>query len=92
MAGIYPAWVITRFRPADTLKAGSVNSNPQSAFLRKGLVVVQFSISVCLLIGLLLIGRQMNYMHHKSLGFDKENIVILQLSPGNNMQEKALLG
>jgi len=92
MAGIYPAWIITRFRPADTLKAGSVNSNPQSAFLRKGLVVVQFSISVCLLIGLLLIGKQMSYMHHKSLGFDKENIVILQLSPGRNMQEKALLG
>src|SRR5688572_30713559 len=73
MAGIYPAWIITRFRPADTLKAGSVNTNPKSAILRKGLVVMQFSISVCLLIGLLLIGKQMKYMREKSLGFDKDN-------------------
>ncbi len=92
MAGIYPAWIITRFRPAETLKSGSVNTNPQSAVLRKGLVVIQFSISVCLLIGLLLIGKQMNYMRHKSLGFDKDNIVIQQLPPGGNMKEKALLG
>ena len=91
MAGIYPAWIITKFRPAETLKSGSVNTNPQSAVLRKGLVVMQFSISVCLLIGLLLIGKQMNYMRHKSLGFDKDNIVILQLPPGGNMKEKTLL-
>ncbi len=91
MAGIYPAWIITKFRPAETLKAGSVNTNPQSAFLRKGLVVIQFSISVCLLIGLLLIGRQMNYMRQKSLGFDKDNIVVLQLPFGGNMKEKTLL-
>jgi len=91
MAGLYPAWVITRFRPAETLKTGSVNTNPQSAVLRKALVVIQFSISVCLLIGLLLIGKQMNYMRHKSLGFDKDNIVILQLPFGGNMKEKALL-
>ena len=80
MAGIYPAWLITRFRPATTLKAGSVNSSPQSALLRKGLVVAQFSISVCLLIGLLLIGKQMNYMQHKDLGFDKDNIVTVPVS------------
>jgi len=92
LAGIYPAWIITRFKPVETLKSGSVNTNPQSAVLRKGLVVMQFSISVCLLIGLLLIGKQMSYMRHKTLGFDKDNIVILQLSPGSNMKEKTLLG
>ncbi|MEP7110138.1 MAG: FtsX-like permease family protein [Ferruginibacter sp.] len=92
MAGIYPAWIITRFRPVDTLKSGSVNANPQSALLRKGLVVAQFSISVCLLIVLLLIGKQMNYMRHKNLGFDKDNIVMLALPPGDHMKEKSLLG
>jgi len=91
MAGIYPAWIITRFKPATTLKSGSVNVNPQSAILRKGLVVTQFSISVCLLIGLLLIGKQMNYMRDKNLGFDKDNIVMLSLPPGDNIKEKTLL-
>ncbi|HSU27174.1 MAG TPA: FtsX-like permease family protein, partial [Chitinophagaceae bacterium] len=85
LAGIYPAWVITQFRPATTLKSGSVNANPQPAFLRKGLVVAQFTISVCLLIGLLLIGRQMNYLRHKDLGFDKDNIVMVPL-PSNTTQ------
>jgi ABC-type antimicrobial peptide transport system permease subunit len=92
MAGIYPSWIITRFQPAVTLKSGSVNSNPQSSFLRKGLVVTQFSISICLLIGLLLIGKQMNYLRHKSLGFDKDNILITSLPQRTNISKKELLG
>lgn len=92
MAGIYPAWIITRFHPAITLKTGSVNAAPQSVFLRKGLVIAQFSISICLLIGLLLIGKQMNYMRHKDLGFDKDNIVTVPVSFNENIKEKILLG
>ncbi|HKO80539.1 MAG TPA: ABC transporter permease, partial [Chitinophagaceae bacterium] len=90
MAGIYPSWIITKFRPATTLKAGSVNANPQSSLLRKGLVVAQFSISICLLIGLLLIGKQMNYMRDKNLGFDKDNIVMVPLPEGNVEKKEAL--
>jgi putative ABC transport system permease protein len=92
MAGIYPAWIITRFRPATTLKSGSVNAAPQSSLLRKGLVVTQFSISVCLLIGLLLISKQMSYMRHKDLGFDKDNIVTVPIPFNENTKEKILLG
>ncbi len=91
MAGIYPAWIITRFNPASVLKSGSVNTGRQSPFLRKGLVVTQFSISICLLIGLLLIGKQMNYLRHKNLGFDKDNIVMMRLPPGDNIAKKELL-
>ena len=91
MAGIYPAWIITRFKPASVLKSGSVNAGTQSPFLRKGLVVTQFSISICLLIGLLLIGKQMNYLRHKNLGFDKDNIVVMRLPPGGNVAKKELL-
>lgn len=91
MAGIYPSWIITKFQPAATLKSGSVNTNPQSSLLRKGLVVAQFSISICLLIGLLLIGKQMNYLRHKNLGFDKDNIVMVPLPPGGNLAKKELL-
>lgn len=91
LAGIYPSWIITKFQPATTLKSGSVNANPQSSLLRKGLVVAQFSISICLLIGLLLIGKQMNYLRHKNLGFDKDNILMVPLPPGGNLAKKELL-
>jgi putative ABC transport system permease protein len=91
MAGIYPAWIITRFNPVTALKSGSVTATPQSSLLRKGLVVTQFSISICLLIGLLLIGKQMKFMRTKELGFDKENIVIVKVSFGN-IKEKKLFG
>lgn len=91
LAGIYPAWIITRFRPATTLKGGSVNASPSSSLLRKGLVITQFSISVCLLIGLLLIGKQMNYMRHRDLGFNKDNVVTVKV-PFENTKQKILLG
>ncbi len=90
MAGIYPAWIITKFHPATALKTGYVNATPQSSLLRKGLVITQFSISVCLLIGLLLIGRQMNYMRHKDLGFDKDNVLMVNV-PFEKSEQKLML-
>jgi predicted permease len=90
MAGIYPAWIITRFQPANTLKSGAINVTPQSSFLRKGLVITQFTISVCLLIGLLLIAKQMNYMRYKDLGFNKDNIVVVPVGFDNKTTQKIL--
>ncbi len=90
LAGIYPAWIITRFQPASVLKSGSVNTNQGTPLLRKGLVITQFSISICLLIGLLLIGKQMNYMRHKNLGFDKDNIVMMQIPEQSSSAKKEL--
>lgn len=81
-AGLYPAYIITKFRPSNTLKSGSVSTSVQSIFLRKGLVIVQFTISVCLLMGLLLIGKQMDFMRNKSLGFEKDNILLVPLMGG----------
>ena len=91
MAGIYPAWIITKFHPVTALKTGYVNATPQSSLLRKGLVITQFSISICLLMGLLLIGRQMNYMRHRDLGFDKDNVLMVTV-PFENSEQKLLLG
>jgi ABC-type antimicrobial peptide transport system permease subunit len=90
LAGIYPAWIITRFQPASVLKSGAVNTNQGTPLLRKGLVITQFSISICLLIGLLLIGKQMNYMRHKNLGFDKDNIVMMQIPEQSSIAKKEL--
>lgn len=77
LSGLYPAWLISKFQPATTLKSGTLYSGHQSSLLKKGLVIIQFSISVCLLIAVLLIGRQMDLFRNKNLGFDKENTVIL---------------
>lgn len=87
LAGVYPAYIITKFHPSNTLKAGTVTQGLQSIFLRKGLVVVQFTISVCLLMSLLLIGKQMNFMRDKNLGFDKDNIVMMDLPVGGGNPE-----
>ncbi len=93
MAGIYPAWIITRFNPVTALKSsGTVNVAPQSSLLRKGLVVTQFSISVCLLIALLLVGKQMNFLRTKELGFNKDNILLVPLPSERDAKKRALFG
>lgn len=77
LAGLYPAWLISKYHPAVTLKSAQVPTDPKSSFLRKGLVVLQFTISIGLLIALMFMGKQMNFLKQKNLGFDKDNIVIL---------------
>ncbi|MEP7322913.1 MAG: FtsX-like permease family protein [Saprospiraceae bacterium] len=90
LSGIYPSWLITRFRPVDTLKSGSVNTGMQSTFLRKSLVVTQFTISVGLLIGVLFIGQQVNYIRSRDIGFNKNNIVTVSF-PDNPSEKKQQL-
>jgi putative ABC transport system permease protein len=81
-AGIYPAWVISKFNPSLTLKAGSTSSGDHgSAWLRKGLVVTQFSISIGLLMVVLLISQQVNFLRSKNLGFNKDNILNVEIQP-----------
>jgi ABC-type antimicrobial peptide transport system permease subunit len=85
LAGIYPAWVITRFNPALTLKSGSVVTVDQgSVWLRKALVVTQFVISGCLLMMVLVMAQQVNYLRSKNLGFTKDNIITVDIQPRIN--------
>jgi putative ABC transport system permease protein len=74
LSGMYPAWVITKFQPVSTLKAGKAGgSDPKAVWLRKGLVVTQFTIAVGLLIMVALMTQQVSFLRDKDLGFDKEN-------------------
>ncbi len=82
LAGLHPAFVIAKFNPVATLKTGWTAGDKQSSGLRKVLVVVQFSLSAGLLIALLLIGQQMNFLRSKNLGFEKDNIVMVQIPDG----------
>jgi len=74
IAGLYPSFVQSAFQPVDSLKRQSAKS-VHGFSLRKGLVVAQFAISQVLIVGTLIVARQMNYFENQDLGFNKEAIV-----------------
>lgn len=85
-SGFYPAIVLSSYRPAQTLK-GHVNAGSRRYTLRNVLVVVQFAISVFLIIGTLFMFKQFNFMKDQNLGFDKQQKLVLPLRGGINIEE-----
>lgn len=79
LAGLYPAFVISRFNPIASLKGTFRTGDYGSSWLRKALVVSQFTISAGLLIVVILIAQQVNYLRSRNLGFNKENIILTEL-------------
>ena len=79
LAGSYPALVLSGFSPIQALK-GKFKLGKAGAIFRQGLVVVQFSISVFLIVGTLIITNQMSYVKNKDLGYDKEQSVVIPVS------------
>jgi putative ABC transport system permease protein len=79
ISGSYPAFYLTSFRPVEVL-SGKLRLKSPGGHLRKILVVVQFAISVFLIVGLSVVSSQLNYMRNRNLGFDKEHIIAVPLS------------
>lgn len=77
-AGAYPALAITAFKPVSVLK-GNFKTSARGIWLRKSLVVVQFSISIVLMVSASVILKQLNFIQNKTLGFEKENVVVIPL-------------
>jgi len=77
LAGIYPALMITKFRPVGLLSTHT--SKPQKSLLRKSLVVLQFTFSVGLIFMMVALGAQLKYMRDKDPGYEKENIFYVRM-------------
>jgi len=79
LAGLYPALVVAGFRPVIAL-AGRLTMEQAGGFsLRRGLVVTQFAISQMLIIGLIVVAKQLSYVQEKDLGFRKDAILTVRL-------------
>lgn len=79
LAGSYPAFFLASFKPVTVLKGASAQTAQQrSPLLRSGLVIFQFTISIILFIGTLIVRDQLHYIQKKKLGFNKDQIVVVE--------------
>jgi putative ABC transport system permease protein len=83
LAGMYPSAVLSRFNPINTLKSTATAKSTKGISLRRGLVVFQFVIAQALIIGTLIMVKQMDYFTSRPLGFDKDAIVNIPF-PGDS--------
>ena len=97
LSGSYPALYLSAFEPATVLKGGAIKAGSAQARARKGLVVLQFAISIILIIGTIIVADQMRLIREKDLGFNKDEVVVASIfrqdryqSDGGQLQKRYL--
>jgi len=81
VSGSYPAIMLSKLLPAETLR-GKMATSKRGIWLRQSLVVTQFSLSIFMIIATLIVTSQMDYIRNKSLGFNEENLVVVDINNG----------
>jgi ABC-type antimicrobial peptide transport system permease subunit len=81
IAGSYPSLYMSSFRPA-RIFTGMIASGPKRAYFIKGFVVFQFAVSIVLLVATFVIQKQLNYVQNRDLGFERTDLVYVQLKGG----------
>ncbi len=80
LSGVYPAFIVSAFKPVDALKIGNIKlTGNRSSLLWKSLIVFQFAISVILIVGAIIVNQQHLFLLNKDMGFDKEQVVMLPI-------------
>ncbi|HSZ87520.1 MAG TPA: FtsX-like permease family protein, partial [Puia sp.] len=83
IAGFYPSLVLSSFKPVSVLK-GRFATGTRGLLLRKSLVVFQFTISIALIVGTIVVYTQLNYMRNQDLGFNKEQTIVINTNFDKN--------
>ena len=90
LAGAYPALVLSRFKPVIVFKNNVAPASGGSSWLRKGLVVTQFAVSVLLIIGTITVSKQVNYIKNRDLGYNKNQLIWFPSNITTDKQETAI--
>jgi putative ABC transport system permease protein len=87
LAGAYPAFVLSGFQPMSVLK-GAFRHSRHGELLRRGLVVVQFTAAIVMIVGALVVSRQLDFIMGKNVGYDREQVVVVDLN-NQTLQQRA---
>ncbi|MEM1134634.1 MAG: ABC transporter permease [Bacteroidota bacterium] len=90
LAGSYPALYLSKFRPSAILK-GNLGNSLRELLIRKGLVILQFSLSIILIVSVIVVYEQIAFVQDKNLGYNKDNIIYFRRLSGDENNLKAFL-